>query len=231
MTQAAAGSGTALWTAVAVSIGVSLAASEGRSRGEAAHPRNMHGGESETLVVPRAATGLVLAPSDKDDGWRDTGVTTGYLRRSDGHLAVPLSEARLVYTREYLYIALIAADDDIRTTGTARGDYFRLVFDDGRHPVVLEVTPDGALAGSGARAAAQLLGTANDPRDRDREWAVEIMIPLTDLHLRGEPGERVGFSVTRCNAPELACEGFGDMSDDGPTGRLVLGGGERPGAD
>jgi hypothetical protein len=43
-------------------------------------------------------------------------------------------------------------------------------------------------------------GTVDDPSgEDDEEWLAEIAIPLAELGLAGAPGERVRFSLERCD--------------------------------
>lgn len=195
-----------MWTAAAVAIGVSLAAQEGRSRGDEL-PRAR---ESETLVVPRV-TG--------DDFPRDASfavVSTGYLRRKDGHLASPLVEAKLSYSEDSLYVALVSDEPEPPSA------YFRLTFDNGRHVTTVEVGADGSVRGPSIRPFADLVSAPDDTADKNGEWSSTVLVPLAELGLTGTAGERIGFSVKRCTT-DADCAAFGDTITDTPTGRLVLG--------
>lgn len=208
MSHGAATSGAPLWTAAAVAIGVSLAAQEGRTRGDGI-PRAR---ESETLVVPRI-------PGDgfpRDASF--TVVSTGYLRKRDGHLSSPVVEARLSYSDDSLYIALVSEEPE------PAGSFFRLTFDNGRKLTVVEVEADGSVRGPSIRPFADLMSAPDDTADKETALTSSVLVPLAELGLVGVSGERIGFSVKRCMT-ELAtdCASFGDTGAGAPTGRLVLG--------
>lgn len=208
MSHGAATSGAPLWTAAAVAIGVSLAAQEGRS-----HRDSMaRAKEIETLVVPRI-TG---------DGFpREASfavVSTGYLRRKDGHLSSPVVEARLSYSDDSLYVALVSAEPE------PLGSLFTLTFDNGRRITIVEVGADGSVRGPSIGPFADLVSAPDDTADLDSSLTSSVLVPLAELGLTGAPGERIGFSVKRCLAEgPPACASFGDTSSGAPTGRLVLG--------
>jgi hypothetical protein len=59
----------------------------------------------------------------------------------------------------------------------------------------------------------------------DEEWVIEMAIPFESLGLKGESGERIGFSVTRCDTPKempRICAGWGEVSADAALGTIVL---------
>jgi hypothetical protein len=57
-------------------------------------------------------------------------------------------------------------------------------------------------------------GTLNDDGDDDEEWILEMAIPLRSLGLTGATGERIDFSVRRCDTPKgttgRVCGGWGE---------------------
>lgn len=208
MSHGAATSGAPLWTAAAVAIGVSLAAQEGRTRGDEV-PR---GKESETLVVPRVAGEAF--PREASFAV----VSTGYLRRKDGHLSPPLVEARLSYSDDSLYVSLVSEEPE------PIGSFFRLTFDNGRKLTVVEVEADGSVRGPSIRPFADLMSAPDDTADKDSALTSSVLVPLAELGLTATAGERIGFSVKRCMmAGASDCASFGDTGADAPTGRLVLG--------
>src|SRR5258708_1955311 len=76
---------------------------------------------------------------------------------------------------------------------------------------------------SGAHVSRELDGTADDGRDTDEEWSVEMAVPFASLGMRGQPGERAGFAVERCDAPargERVCGQWGEDGREG--GQLVI---------
>ena len=64
---------------------------------------------------------------------------------------------------------------------------------------------------SGAHASREMDGTINNPKNRDEEWAIELAIPFESLGMKGERGETIGLSLSRCDtlkgAPEI-CAGW-----------------------
>ena len=68
-------------------------------------------------------------------------------------------------------------------------------------------------------------GTLNQPKDRDEEWAIELAIPLESLGMKGEPGESIGLSLSRCDTLHGAspvCAGWGEGAADQGKGTIVL---------
>lgn len=207
MTHAAT-SGAPLWTAAAVAIGVSLAAQDGRTHADEL-PRAK---ERETLVVPRVV----------GDGFPHDAsfavVSTGYLRKKDGHLSSPVVEARLSYSDDSLYVALVSEEPEPPNAT------FFLTFDNGRKVTVVEVGADGSVRGPSIRPFADLVSAPDDTADKDSELTSSVLVPLAELGLVGASGERIGFSVRRCLTESATdCASFGDNGTGSPTGRLVLG--------
>ena len=191
-----------------------------------------------TLRVPRAS-----APPKLDgevDDWRGAHAQTGMFKSVDGQNA-PDSEARLVWGDGKLFLLLYAADQDIRASVKTHDaplwpeDAFKLSFGQPGEAAahVIYVSPIGTITDeavvadrldssweSHAEVAHDVDGTLNDSHDEDEEWVVEMALPLSSLGLRGEPGERIGFSVRRCDVPKGAgrrCTAWGE-----PDGMLVL---------
>ena len=207
MSQAAT-HGAPLWTAAADAIGLSLAAQERHTHGDQI-PRAR---ETETLLVPR-----VLG-----DGFpRDASfalVSTGYLRRKDGHLGSPVVEARLAYSDDSLYVSLVSEEPE------PPGSFFKLTFDNGRKVTVVEVESDGSVRGPSIRPFADLMSAPDNTAEVESSLNSSVLVPLAELSLTGTPGERLGFSVKRCLSETATdCASFGDTGTGAPTGRLVLG--------
>jgi hypothetical protein len=162
----------------------------------------------------------------------------------NGRSTRPYSEARLVWSGDYLYLALYASDEDIESHNdqpdgpNGLDDAFRIVFSQADVEYAIEVSPravitDGVRRGdgawdytwsSGAHASNELEGTNNDPRNMDEEWAIELAIPFESLGMKGEPGETIGMSLHRCDTPKDAprvCAGWGEGPARG-RGRIVL---------
>ena len=168
--------------------------------------------ESETLVVPRI-TGEEF-PHEASFAV----VSTGYLRNKDGHLSSPVVEARLSYSDDSLYVALVSEEPE------PVGSLFTLTFDNGRRLTIVEIGADGSVRGPSIRPFADLMSAPDETADRDSALTSSVLVPLAELGLTGAPGERIGFSVKRClTEVALECASFGDTTSDAPTGRLVLG--------
>jgi hypothetical protein len=188
------------------------------------------------LRVPHMAGGIVLDDDTDDPGWTGQAgpARTGPFLTASGTPARPYSETRLVWGDGHLYLALYAADEDIRSvTAEADGplwldDSFRLVFTHGDVEYAIEVSPTGTLTdairsrgeeafdyswNSGAHVSHEQDGTLNDSTDSDEEWAIEMAIPFDVLGMRGERGERVGFTARRCDTPRneaRVCASWGE---------------------
>jgi hypothetical protein len=177
------------------------------------------------LHVPHAAGAIFLDGDMDDPGWlRANPARTNAFVLADGTHARPYSDARLVWGDDALYIALYAADQDIRATRTDADsplwleDSFHLVFAEGEGERTIDVSPMGAVTdamrrrdgaldyawSSGTHVSREVDGTPNDPRDDDEEWVLELAIPLDALGLTGEAGERIAFAVRRCDTPKHA---------------------------
>jgi len=182
-------------------------------------------------------TGAISLDGDTDDpGWRGATLRTGPFVAEDGVTAVhPHSEARVLWGDGFLYLNLYAADEDIRALGKGPDslspdeDSFHLVFTDAATERVFDINPLGVItdgvrprgattppdrAWDGhAHVSHELDGTPNVPGDNDEEWVLEMAIPLESLGLRGEPGERIGLSMGRCDTPHRGprvCAGWGE---------------------
>jgi hypothetical protein len=196
-----------------------------------------HGLDVE-LHVPRAGGPIVIDGELGDDGWLGRAARTGGFVASDGSQSRPYSDARMVWSDGTLYVALYAADEDLRATyreGDAPlwlEDAFHLSFRRDDTELTFDVSPLGTLTDaqrtgerafdyswqSGARVSRDVDGTLNDPADDDEEWVIEMAIPLQALGLRGTQGERTGFSIHRCDTPKRGprlCGGWGEGARGG----------------
>jgi hypothetical protein len=86
------------------------------------------------LRVPRMKASIVLDGDMDDPGWRGAIARTGAFLAPNGTPARPYSDARLVWGDGHLYVALYAADEDVRAEPREPDapvwldDAFRLVF-------------------------------------------------------------------------------------------------------
>jgi hypothetical protein len=194
------------------------------------------------FIVPRAKQPITIDGELHEGAWVKTATRTGGFRDARGEPARPFSEARFLRSDSTLYLALYAADEDIRVAKAPAdgplwtGDAFQLLFrsDDGTERSV-DVAPNGTVTDgirrsdgtfdyswqSGAKTGVDMDGTPNDPSDQDEEWIVEMGIPLRALGLKGTAGERIQLRIRRCDDVhgERRCGAWGDAAG---TGTLIL---------
>jgi hypothetical protein len=202
------------------------------------------------LHVPHAPGPITLDSDTDDPGWLGLPPpakipTFLFDSGKPGH---PHSEARLVWSGDYLYLSLYAADQDIEAHTLEpdqpmplEDDFFHIVFSQGDVQYALDVSPkpmitdalrrgDGAWDrswNSGAHVSREIDGSLNDPRGLDEEWAIELAVPLEALGMRGERGENIGLMLRRCDIPKReprVCSSWGRGASDAVTGRIVLDG-------
>ena len=199
------------------------------------------------LHVPHAPGTITLDGDTDDPGWlRPPGpARTGAFLFQNGKPARPYSETRIVWSGEYLYLALYASDEDIEShtdkpdEPNGLDDAFHIVFSQADVEYAIEVSPNAVITdsisrgggawdlawSSGSHASREIDGTINDSKNTDEEWAIELAIPLASLGMKGEPGENIGMSLSRCDTPKRAswvCAGWGDGPADHGRGRIVL---------
>ena len=181
------------------------------------------------LHVPHAL-GSISVDGELDEPSWDRAARTGAFARGDGAPARPFSEVRATWRDGILYLGLYAADEDIRSSkpaavqaAAALDDAFNLVLEGTTGKRKLDLSADGRLVarGDGTAAAWEILptaahdadGTLDDPADDDEEWVVEVAIPLRELGLRGEKGERLSLTARRCDTPKhqrRTCAAWGE---------------------
>lgn len=120
----------------------------------------------------------------------------------DGGEARPYSQIRLLRDDQTLYIGLYAADQDIRSS-----DAFELAIG----TLALSIDPRARITPpiTGARAAAEIEETLDDPRDEDEEWVIEVAIPIAAVPLGATT-----IHARRCDTPKDGHERCGSW--DGP---------------
>jgi hypothetical protein len=239
-------SGVLLLVAGRVLYARHLKSSRATAAAEAAVSASVARGDP-VLRVPHAPGGITLDGDTDDPGWlRPPGpARTGDFVLESGEAARPYSNTRIVWGGDYLYLSLYAADEDIETrTDEPDGpvwldDAFRIVFSQADVEYAIDVSPKAVIAdsirrnggawdfswSSGAHASKEIDGTINNPNNMDEEWAIEMAIPFESLGMKGERGETIGMSLSRCDIPKGAprvCAGWGVGSADHPRGRIVL---------
>ena len=101
----------------------------------------------------------------------------------NGGVARPWSEIRVLHDETSVFIALYAADEDIRST-----DAFELVVGTARYHL--------AAGGVPSFAALDVDGTIDQPTDDDEEWVIELALPRAGLP------EPVPIEASRCDTPK-----------------------------
>ncbi len=180
--------------------------------------------DKAVLHVPYLPGAIVLDGDTDDPGWtRPPGpARTGDFVSTNGAPARPFSEVRALWGDGHLYLCLYAADNDIESrTEQPDGplwldDSFRVTFARDGVAYVIEVSPRAVVTdsirrtvvapdyswNSGVHVSRELDATLNNPKDQDEEWLIEMAVPLESIGLKGDHGESIGFSVTRCDTPK-----------------------------
>ena len=141
-------------------------------------------------VVPRAHGTVKIDGDWEEPDWSHTAWRAQFTG-SDGQLARPSSEMRLLHDDHDLIVALYAADENIET---------RDAFDFAAGPVSVHVDATGKVTPEvpGVRAKTGFdEGTLDDPRDDDEEWVVELAIPLAQVG-----PSPVTVKAARCDTPK-----------------------------
>ena len=156
---------------------------------------------------------------------------TGAFANATGAAVRPYSDARLLWDEQHLYLALYAADEDIRFGGS---DVFHLVFSLSGRQYSVDIDPQGLtshaqITGGSARSPWEpelrighdVDGTHDDARDDDEEWVLELAMPWSALGVQPRPNTQFGLEITRCDVPHHADQVCGSWGA-GSTGTVVL---------
>ncbi len=177
----------------------------------------------QRLEVPWVAPGSVKIDGEMTDmGWLPSPHTGWWPSTKTGKMAVPASEARLVWTDGQLLMELYASDQDIQAnphpTDAPQGN------DDAFHVTLtradgmafhLDINAVGAIADSqqapgqppdaswssqvNLKADVDDDESVNNSSDDDEEWLVEMAIPFASLGMQGTPGEKLKLDLNRCD--------------------------------
>src|SRR5262245_39947242 len=109
--------------------------------GAAGYWSAMRSTPTQELRVPRSHGAIVLDGDLGDSAWKERVARTGAFLSANGGSARPYSDARLLWGDNQLYVALYAADEDIR----GESDSFHVVFETARGEESLDVSPLGGL--------------------------------------------------------------------------------------
>jgi hypothetical protein len=134
---------------------------------------------ADRLVIPQVAAPIRCDGELDEVAWRSP-ARTGPFTDAKGDSAAPYSEARLLRDDRFVYLALYAADEDIRST-----DEFVVTF--GRK--TMHFRPVGA--------GTDVDGSVDAPADDDEEWLVEAAIPLGAIPFAADG--TVAATISRCD--------------------------------
>ncbi|HEX7838643.1 MAG TPA: hypothetical protein VF469_14305, partial [Kofleriaceae bacterium] len=153
--------------------------------------------------VPMARQPIAIDGELHEPDWNTLARVAAFI--AEGAEARPYSQIRLLRDAETLYVGLYAADQDIRST-----DAFELAIG----AMALSIDARGRITPpvAGARAAADVDETIDDPRDEDEEWVLEVAIPIAAV-----PPGATAIHAARCDTPKDGVRRCGSW--DGP---LVL---------
>ncbi len=145
-----------------------------------------HAGRESRLVIPQVGAPIVCDGELDEIAWRSP-ARTGPFVDDRGGQAAPYSDARLLRDDKFLYLALYAADEDIRSS-----DEF--VVELGRK--TWHFTAGGVMSPAGT-IRVDVDGTVDEPSNDDEEWVVEAAVPLVEVPF-GRDGS-VTARIVRCD--------------------------------
>lgn len=189
---------------------------------------------SGPLAIPGVRERIELDGELVETPWLSAARTGAFLAPRTPESSRPYSDARFLHDADNLYVALYAADQDMRR-GT---DAFLLAFLDPRDgsTLALSISVDKQVREkrvrngvdsaweSGIRFAVDSDGTLDDASDEDEEWIVEAAIPLASLGVTPATSE-LRASIARCDTPKdsvTRCGAWGVARDGGIGGALML---------
>jgi hypothetical protein len=157
------------------------------------------------LHVPHAVGEIEIDGETEEAAWvQPPGpARTGELILESGKPARPHTEARLVWSDDDLYIAVLASDEDIRSS-----DFLHVVITRGGVDYVIDVYAVGNVktSVSGVRAVVDADGIIDNPKGFDEEWTFEMAVPFASLGTKGERGTSLGLTLGRCDTPKDGIE-------------------------
>ncbi len=170
----------------------------------------------ETYLVHRARGPIVADGLLDEASWSRAGRAGPLVRSMDGRPATAMTEARILWDDENLYVGFTSEDTNIATPFFKDDEqlYTSNVVEifinpsgDLKRYAEIELNPANALFdatftgrrqgmdlawSSGARHGVHLDGTLNDARDVDRGWSAELAIPFATLPGMPRPRPQAG---------------------------------------
>ena len=125
----------------------------------------------DVRVGPEPHTRIALDGELDEPAWNAAAVR-GVFLGDDGGQARPYSEVRILRDETHLFVALYAADQDIRSEDA---------FDVTVGALHAHLTAAGVATPATVRMAVDRDGTLDDAHDEDEEWVVESAMPLDEL--------------------------------------------------
>lgn len=157
------------------------------------------------LHVPHASGAIKLDAETEEPAWvQPPGpARTGELLLANGKPARPHTEARLLWSDQDLYMAVLASDEDIRSS-----DFLHVVLGRDGVDYAIDVHPTGVVetSVSGVRAAVDADGIIDEPKGFDEEWNIEMAVPFASLGAKGERGTKLDLTLHRCDTPKDGVE-------------------------
>lgn len=145
------------------------------------------------LVIPQVAAQIRCDGELDEIAWRTPARTQPFLDATGGQ-AAPYSDARFLRDANFLYVALYAADEDIRGT-----DEFVVELGSAARRSTLHFSANGVLSPAlpGAKIAVDVDGSVDEPSNDDEEWVVEAAIPLAAVPFARNG--TVDVHISRCD--------------------------------
>jgi hypothetical protein len=144
------------------------------------------------LVLPQLGRPLAIDGELDEIAWRSPARTGAFVDPA-GAQAAPYSDARFLRDDHDLYLALYAADEDIRSS-----DEFVVEMSSARGHATWHFSAAGKVVPApGVRVAIDRDGSLDDPSNDDEEWVVEAAIPLAAIPF-GRDG-KVRVTISRCD--------------------------------
>jgi hypothetical protein len=112
---------------------------------------------------------------------------------ADGAQARPYSEASFLHDKDYVYVGLYAADENIQS-----GEFFDVHI--GTLSFHANATGTVTPMIEGVKTSIDRDGTLDDPSNDDEEWVLELAIPLRATG--ASPAATLPIAVTRCDTPK-----------------------------
>jgi hypothetical protein len=164
------------------------------------------------LHVPRVSGAIKIDAETEEPAWvRPPGpARTGELLLANGKPATPHTEARLLWSDDGLYMAVLASDEDIRSQ-----DFLHVVITRGSVDYAIDVYATGVVKTGvgGVVAAVDADGVIDNPKGFDEEWNIEMFVPFASLGTKGEHGATLGLTLSRCDTPKDGVEVCASVRD------------------